>query len=256
VTWLLLRDGAALGAWNMALDAALLEAAEAEGLHALRLYAWGPPAISFGRNEPALRRYDRSRIAALALATVRRPTGGRAVWHHREVTYAVAAPVTAFGSLRDTYREIHATIAEGLRSLGADVRLAADRPAAGVGAGACFASAAGGEVMAAAGGKVVGSAQVRSGDAFLQHGAILLAAEQDVVAGVTLGAADPPSATGVGELVYPRRATWEAVADALAQAAARRWGVPEAPGVLPGQVRRAAEALLSRYGDDAWTWRR
>jgi lipoate-protein ligase A len=256
VTWLLLTDGAASGAWNMALDAALLEAAEAEGRATLRLYAWSPPAISFGRNEPALRRYDRARIAAQALATVRRPTGGRAVWHHREVTYAVAAPVTVFGSLRETYREIHATIAEGLRALGADVRLAADRPAAGVGAGACFASAAGGEVMATLGGKVVGSAQVRSGDAFLQHGAILLAAEQEVIAGVTLGEADPPSATGVGELVYPRRATWEAVAGAVTQAAVQRWGVPAEPEALPTTVRRRAERLLTRYDDDAWTWRR
>ena len=256
MTWLLLRDAAAPGAWNMALDAALLEAAEAEGLHAHRRYAWGPPAISFGRNEPALRRYDRARIAELGLATVRRPTGGRAVWHDREVTYAVAAPVTAFGSLRETYREIHATIAEGLRALGADVRLAADRPAAGVGAGACFASAAGGEVMAAAGGKVVGSAQVRSGDAFLQHGAILLAAEQDVIAAVTLGKADAPSAAGVGQLVNPRRASWEAVADAVALAAERRWGVPATPAALPERVRRAGETLLARYADDAWTWRR
>ena len=76
----------------MALDAALLEAAERDGLRALRLYAWQPGTLSFGRNEPATRRYDRAAIEARGLATVRRPTGGRAVWHHHEVTYAVAAP--------------------------------------------------------------------------------------------------------------------------------------------------------------------
>ena len=60
----------------MALDEALLEAAEAEGLCTLRLYAWDPPALSFGRNEPAQRRYDRDAIAARGLATVRRARPG------------------------------------------------------------------------------------------------------------------------------------------------------------------------------------
>ena len=105
MTWLLLSDSPARGPWNMALDDALLETADADGLCVLRLYAWDPPTLSFGRNEPALRRYDRDAIAQRGLATVRRPTGGRAVWHHREVTYAVTAPVATFGSLRDTYLE-------------------------------------------------------------------------------------------------------------------------------------------------------
>jgi len=254
--WLVLMDNPASGAWNMALDAALLRAAGRRGACTLRLYAWDPPTLSFGRNEPALRRYDRDRIAARGLAVVRRPTGGRAVWHHREVTYAVAAPASTFGSLRDTYREIHAMLAEALTSLGAAVVLAADRPADGVGAGACFASAAGGEVMALRGGKVVGSAQVRGEGAFLQHGSVLLAAEQDVVAGVTAGDAAAPSATGLRELVPAERATWAAVAAAIHRSAALRWGAPEAAGAAAPDVRATAEALTPQYADPAWTWRR
>jgi len=254
--WQLLRDAPASPAWNMALDEALLETAEAEGRCTLRLYAWDPPAISFGRHEPALRRYDRDAIRTKGLATVRRPTGGRAVWHHREVTYSVAAPTTAFGSLRASYHDIHAMLAAALQSLGAAVMLAADRPVAGVGAGACFASAAGGEVMAMGGGKVVGSAQVRAGGAFLQHGSILLAAEQDIVAGVTLGDADPPTATGIAELVFPKRGTWDAVSDAIAAEAARRWQVPAEPATLDSALQTRADALTARYADDAWTWRR
>jgi lipoate-protein ligase A len=254
--WVVIRDRPASGAWNMALDAALLRAAERDGLRALRLYAWDPPTLSFGRNEPALRRYDREAIAARALAVVRRPTGGRAVWHDRELTYAVTAPEDLFGPLRATYREIHAMLAEALASLGAAVHLAADRPADGVGAGACFATAAGGEVLAVGGGKVVGSAQVRGAGAFLQHGSVLLAAEQDVVAAVTLGASTPPSATGLAELVPSRCGTWEAVAGAIHQTATARWGVPSAPGVLPEAVRRWADELRPGYADAAWTWRR
>jgi lipoyl(octanoyl) transferase len=254
--WLVLVDDPASGAWNMALDAALLQAAEREGARTLRLYAWDPPTLSFGRNEPALRRYDRGLISARGLAVVRRPTGGRAVWHHREVTYAVAAPADTFGSLRDTYKEIHAMLAGALGSLGAAVLLAADRPADGVGFGACFASAAGGEVMALRGGKVVGSAQVRGDGAFLQHGSVLLAADQDVVAGVTVGDATAPSATGLDALVPPERAGWNAVSDAIHRAAAERWGAPAAAGVLPSVTRQAAERLVATYADPAWTWRR
>ncbi len=240
----------------MSLDAALLRAAEREGLHALRLYAWNPPTLSFGRNEPALRRYDRAAIAARGLAVVRRPTGGRAVWHDRELTYAVAAPASAFGSLRDTYREIHAMLAAALGALGARVVLAADRPADGVGFGPCFASAAGGEVMALQGGKVVGSAQVRGDGAFLQHGSILLAADQHVVAGVTAGAAPLPAATGLEELLGAGRATWTAVSGAVHRAAAERWGAPDRPGTLPAAVAREARDLVAAYADPAWTWRR
>jgi len=254
--WLVLVDDPASGAWNMALDAALLQAAERDGVRTLRLYAWDPPTLSFGRNEPALRRYDRGLISARGLAVVRRPTGGRAVWHHREVTYAVAAPADTFGSLRDTYKEIHAMLAGALGSLGAAVLLAADRPADGVGFGACFASAAGGEVMALRGGKVVGSAQVRGDGAFLQHGSVLLAADQDVVAGVTVGDAAAPSATGLDALVPPERAEWNAVSAAIHRTAAERWGAPAAAGALPPATRQAAERLVATYADPAWTWRR
>src|SRR5437660_12657748 len=108
------------GAENMALDQALLDEAERTGRTFLRLYRFDPPCISFGRNEPARERYDAGAIARLACDVVRRPTGGRAVWHEHEVTYAVAAPVAAFGSLRDAYREIHQRLAAALQALGAD----------------------------------------------------------------------------------------------------------------------------------------
>ncbi len=256
MNWLLLRDRPRGGAWNMAFDAALLEAAEA-GQRVLRLYAWDPPTLSFGRHEPAARRYDRAAIAGRGLATVRRPTGGRAVWHHREVTYALAAPIGTFGSLRDTYHAIHAALADALRHLGAPVTLAADRPPGGVGsvgAGACFASAAGGEVLAPSGAKVVGSAQVRSGGAFLQHGSILLTADQSVVAELTVGRAEPPAAAGLDDLLA-RAPSWDEVADAVARSA-RRWGVPEQAAAPPEPLERRAAALEAGFAADSWTWRR
>ena len=98
------------------------------------------------------------------------------MWHADEVTYAVTAPIE---TLWDPGGVLPADPRDDRR--GADGRSAsppdlASPPgrASALDAGACFASPAGGEVMLP-GGKVVGSAQLREGGAFLQHGSILLA---------------------------------------------------------------------------------
>jgi len=153
----------------MAADVALLDATVRLGTASLRLYCWNPPTLSIGRNQQG---------DFPGVPTVRRPTGGQAVWHEHEVTYAVAARIRVFGSLRDAYCGIHERLARALRSLGVEAVLAdrpavrpSDRPAS------CFASSVGGEILHR-GRKLVGSAQVRRGDAFLQHGSILLDATQ------------------------------------------------------------------------------
>src|SRR5207245_6338480 len=90
-----------------------------------------------GRDGPARQRYDASASTHLGIEVVRRPTGGRAVWHEHEVTYAVAAPLAAFGSLRGAYREIHRRLAAALRVLGAPATVAAGR-AASLDGGPCL----------------------------------------------------------------------------------------------------------------------
>ena len=153
----------------MAADDALLGQAERNGTRLLRLYRWDPPTLSVGRNQSI------EGLASGGVPIVRRPTGGQAVWHEHEVTYAVAAPIATFGSLRSGYREIHGRLVQALRSLGVDAALAsapAVRPSARR-AAACFAAPVGGEILVH-GRKLVGSAQVRRRGAFLQHGSILL----------------------------------------------------------------------------------
>jgi lipoyl(octanoyl) transferase len=183
--WQLLAEAEGrTGADNMAVDQSLLEQSAQSGAAFLRLYRWSPPCLSFGRNEPT-RRYDHDAIARLGIDVVRRPTGGRAVWHDREVTYAVAAPVAAFGSLRESYRAIHARLAVGLQQMGVPASLSPDPGARfQLAGGACFACTVGGEVVVR-GRKLIGSAQLRHGSAFLQHGSILLEGSQDVVAAVS-----------------------------------------------------------------------
>lgn len=189
------------GTENMSVDLALLDEAGRTGGSFLRLYRWSPPCLSFGRNEPVDTRYDRAAIERLGIDVVRRPTGGRAVWHDQEVTYAVAAPLATFGSLRESYRSIHERLAVALRRLGVPADLA-PRPKAltSLHGGACFASAVGGEVVVG-GRKLVGSAQVRQGSAFLQHGSILLEGSQDVVSAVRRQPSPVSNHTTVAEIL-------------------------------------------------------
>lgn len=232
----------------MAADTTLLHDADASGAAFLRLYRWTPSCLSFGRHEPAAVRYDRAAIERLGLDVVRRPTGGRAVWHEHEVTYAVAAPVAIFGSLRDGYREIHQRLAEALRRLGAVAALApAHRAQAGdvdpARGGPCFASTAGGEVVVE-GYKVVGSAQVRHGTAFLQHGSILLDGSQDVVRAVSRRPSAVSQATTLSA-VLGRLVGFQEVVEAIVGA----WGAPFTALHLPSQP-------FNAFSDPAWTWRR
>jgi lipoate-protein ligase A len=233
------------GADNMAQDEALLYAADRSGAAFLRLYRWTPPCLSLGRNEPACARYDRGAIARLGLDVVRRPTGGRAVWHEHELTYAVAAPIAAFGTLRVSYRAIHERLAAALRRLGAAATLAPDRatPALDDVSGACFAAPVGGEVVVA-GRKVVGSAQVRHGSAFLQHGSMLLDGTQQVVETVSRRPSLNGSATTLSAILG-RPIGFDEVASAIAAA----WAGPLVPSACPA-IRQSA------FADPLWTWRR
>ena len=241
------------GAENMALDEALLHEADRSGAAFLRLYRWSPPCLSFGRNEPARARYDRSAIEQLGLDVVRRPSGGRAVWHEHELTYAVAAPVAGFGTLRASYRAIHERLATALRSLGVVAALAVDRraPERDDTAGACFASPVGGEVIVA-GRKLVGSAQVRHGSAFLQHGSMLLDGSQERLQAISRQPSAVSSNTTLSAILG-RSVGFDEVVSAVAAT----WGEPLTPSTNPPTtVRESLRVHPSGFLDPAWTWRR
>jgi len=249
--WRLWVDRTPRPGWaNMAIDQTLLERASA-GERWLRLYGWAPSCLSFGRHEPATRRYDASRIAALGLDVVRRPTGGRAVWHGREVTYTVACP-GGLGSLRESYLEIHRMLRDALRSLGVEADLAPRTTATRVDAGACFARPAGGEIMVG-GRKVVGSAQLRQGDALLQHGSILLGDDQTTVGAVTRGPAAPDLATPLRAIVGTSLEEADLIA-AVSRAAVRRWEGVWRRYDTPDEIVASSDRHVARYRSREWTW--
>jgi lipoate-protein ligase A len=238
------------GAENMGIDAAFLREAGG-GAAFLRLYHWAPPCLSFGRNEPARTRYDRAAIERLGLDTVRRPTGGRAVWHEREVTYAVAGPTAMFGSLREAYIRVHTLLAAALRRLEVPAELA-ERPSGrivGPAGGACFAAPVGGEIVAG-GRKLVGSAQIRERGAFLQHGSILLEDGQDLVTRLTRSPVTTPAATSLTRLLG-RRVAFQEVADVITAEAKATW-----TGSWQDHKAGCTGEDIAYFADPSWTWRR
>lgn len=260
MTWRLIAEAQpAAGAVNMAVDSALLESVAAGAPPVLRLYRWSPACLSLGRNQPARGLYDPERARALGLDIVRRPTGGLAVLHDDEVTYAVIAPAAFFGGPRAAYTEINRRLVRALRSLGVRAELASRTAAVPALAGArpmapCFDAPAAGEVIAG-GRKLVGSAQRTERRTILQHGSILLSGGQERVVAVG-GAAGTDGAHATLAQLLGAAPQWEDVAAAIAAAFGGDGGISLAPAGLSPSERARALALTSHYEDDAWTWRR
>ena len=172
----------------MACDEAVLEAVgRGASPPTVRFYAWDPPAVTLGRHQPDPDVRTCAALDELGVEWVRRPTGGRLVWHGppgEELTYSIVAPIgepPLGDGLTDAYRRIHEGLAGGLRRLGLAVELAPR----GRGAGprldpssrlACFAATVPWEIEAG-GRKLLGSAQRRSRNALLQHGSLPLAGD-------------------------------------------------------------------------------
>jgi lipoate-protein ligase A len=181
--WQYIDSGPNIGAYNMAIDEELLSRAQAGGaVPVLRFYTWSPPAVSIGRFQHIESAVNAEACKQLGFDIVRRITGGRAVLHHRELTYSIIAradnplfPLTVLG----TYKVIATGLLAGLQNLGIPAEMVSrgGRHAAlvekKVKGPACFSSPSWYEIMVN-GRKIIGSAQRRMRGAFLQHGSILI----------------------------------------------------------------------------------
>lgn len=180
------RTGSHAGSWNMAFDRLLMDLVRrGEYAFVLRTYGWDPACVSIGKLQKKEREIDTARLLADGYHIVRRPTGGRAVWHETEVTYSVVAPLDhpmVCGSLSEALKKVSIPMAEAISSLGVDVRTSSmeDHRAGGprVAGNPCFTSHGKWEIGTPDGRKLVGSAQARSRGVFLEHGSILLKNDQ------------------------------------------------------------------------------
>lgn len=178
------------GAFNMALDESLLELAAERQHSVVRIYQWRQPTVSLGcfqaRTAPVPDRFQH-------LPTVRRLSGGGAILHDRELTYAAVLPAQhpARHNPSALYAVIHRALILLLGDCGVpaelradhDARMAAVRDAAHtVSSGEpaepflCFLRGDPNDVVHVSGVKIIGSAQRRRRGVILQHGSILLQA--------------------------------------------------------------------------------
>ncbi len=153
----------------MAADLALLDEVAGGAAPALRLYQWLPPALSLGRFQP-LDDVDTQACARRGVEIVRRPTGGRALLHGGDLTYAVALPrpTGPNGSIESMYHWLARGLVAGLASLGVDAATGRGARAAGP---ACFSAQQGADLRVGER-KLCGSAQVHRNGTVLQHGSV------------------------------------------------------------------------------------
>jgi lipoyl(octanoyl) transferase len=243
------------GAFNMAVDQALFETVQAGGPPVLRFYRWEPACLSLGRNQKAT--VNHRLLAASGIELVRRPTGGLAVLHDCELTYAVVVPLGVLGSPRQTYEAINRALLDGLLGLGLVSAVPARQdhtPQAFRTAGSCFTAPAPGEVIAL-GRKLIGSAQRCERRVILQHGSILIDGDQSRTDQfLETHSASPASNTTLRELLG-RVPDWTELVQAFTDAFERHLGIPLAPAPLTQIERQRALELTAHFASAAWTWR-
>jgi lipoate-protein ligase A len=243
----------------MAVDVALARTLP-PGEGVLRIYEWSRPTVSFGRNQPARERFERVLADRTDVDVVRRPTGGREVLHDRELTYSIVAPLgtPARGRLapRYAYGAITDAIAEALQALGVSAHVS---PAAGrvpaLESGPCFAAPGVGEIEVE-GRKLVGSAQVRIGNALLQHGSLPLRPPIVDVPGLEFGGISVAEVLPAGPPGGESRALFDRLACALEAAVSAGFPGDWSRGGLTDAESEVAKALLPYYESPSWTWRR
>lgn len=240
----------------MAMDEALMARARRTGETVLRVYDWPQPVLSIGRNQTARGIYDEFRMQKEGIDVVRRPTGGRALLHHREITYSVTAPVSPEEGLGVVYRRINRLLAHALETLGVPVTIAAPSARAiSPGPAPCFAEPSSGELVLD-GRKLVGSAQWRDDGALLQHGSILLDDDQSRIPSLMREPAPLPPPPATLRSVLGRAPSITEVATALFGAVISFADADAEPLVEDEALRRDAARLAHHYRDPAWTWRR
>ncbi|MBA4311199.1 MAG: ligase [Chlorobiaceae bacterium] len=175
--WRFLNTGLNTGKFNMQLDEQLARNFDFNSDSPIfRVYGWKPFTISLGFNQSESD-FNIPKIFADGLDIVRRPTGGRAIFHAHELTYSVIMYMRDQGP-RDIYHSINNALLRSLRMMNIDAHLSPEnenfrKHYQSVNSIPCFSSSAKYEIQYQ-GKKIVGSAQRRFGRVILQHGSFLL----------------------------------------------------------------------------------
>jgi lipoate-protein ligase A len=267
-TWRLLLTPPARGAWNMAVDEALLEhIGSGDSLPTLRLYAWDPACLSLGHAQP-FADVDTARLQARGWDVVRRLTGGRAILHTDELTYSVtgsaAEPVLA-GSVLESYNRLARALLLAVKDLGLSVEIKdaaqnntlRNNPV-------CFEVPSSYEITVG-GKKLIGSAQARKKEGVLQHGSLPLTGDLRRICQALVFESESARLEAANRLLA--RATtvesalgeavdWETAAQAFVRAFEAQLGICFERGELSAsESARAEELVKEKYAHPSWTER-
>jgi lipoate-protein ligase A len=269
--WRLLITPPARGPWNMAVDEAILEATmQGESPPTLRLYAWEPACLSLGYSQP-YQDVDLHSLEAQGWDLVRRPTGGRAILHTDELTYAVIGPATEprlIGSVLESYRRLSEALLAALHRLELPAEANAQPQIIGSSdekGPVCFEVPSNYEITVG-GKKLIGSAQARRKDGVLQHGSLPLFGDLGRIASA-LVFPTPQDRAAAAERIYNRAITvekvlgsaipWDSAAQAFVEAFQEVLNLEfaQASTLTPAESARAAELVRAKYGHPGWTQR-
>jgi len=267
--WRLILSETNSGAWNMALDEAILESASAgESPPTLRLYAWEPPCLSLGYAQP-FTDVDQGSLRQKGWDLVRRPSGGRAILHTDELTYALIAPDNHpdfMGGVLESYRHFSRGLARTLVFLGLEPEMQNtsliqdDFQHSPV----CFQIPSIYEITVQ-GKKLIGSAQVRRRHGALQHGTLPLTGDITRICQV-LNYANPDerrnaatkleaTASTVEDLLG-KAPSWQRAAEAMTHAFSESLGMQfDRDEISADERQRAEELIAARYHHREWITR-
>lgn len=278
--WRFINSGARTPADNMAIDEAMLIAhSEGKTPPTVRFYGWEPATLSIGYFQKAEDEVEFGELRRQGIGFVRRPTGGRAVLHDRELTYSMIVseqypdmPTT----VNEAYRVLSEGLVHGFRRLGLQaqmVNLGAEEEkikyVSTAGSAACFDSPSWYELVVE-GRKIAGSAQTRSRGVILQHGSILLEMDVDQLFSLLrfsnervkerLKASFHTKAVSIGDICRAMGrmpVSVEEAERAFREGIAEGLGVRLEDGELTPYERELAEQLSAeKYGSDTWNLRR
>ena len=266
--WRLLITSPARGAWNMAVDEAILEhIGGRKSLPTLRLYAWEPACLSLGHAQP-FADVDVDRLNAHGWEVVRRPTGGRAILHTDELTYSVIAPndePNVAGTVLESYNRLAQALLLAVKNLELSVEMKEGKTDGNSTPNPiCFEVPSIYEITVD-GKKLIGSAQARRKEGVLQHGSLPLTGDlaricqalvfeneslrEDAAKRLLARAATVESALG-------RVVSWDNAAQAFIHAFEAQLELSLERGELSeSESKRADELVKEKYDHRSWTQR-
>ncbi len=267
--WRLLITPPTHGAWNMAVDEAIVHhIGRGDSTPTLRLYAWTPACLSLGYAQP-FADVDTTRLTQRGWDVVRRITGGRAILHTNELTYSVIAPndePRVAGTVLESYNRLAQALLLAVKNLNLSVEIkkGVERDNIPLHNPVCFEVPSTYEITVN-GKKLIGSAQARKKEGVLQHGSLPLtgdlsricqaltfeneSAREDAASRLLLRATTVESALG-------REVGWEEARQAFVRAFEAQLGIQfEEGGLSESESKMADELVHEKYAHPLWTER-